>query len=94
MPKCHCDNGKKTISVTSISAEGRKESSCVIDCIDCKGTGEISKERLEFIEYMKTLWCECDPHPNTNVTYHPHGNEVCAKHCYTCNHCGKIVQIG
>jgi hypothetical protein len=66
----------------------------VMTCIDCNGRGQITEEKLAHLQYIKTIWCSCDPHPDLNITFHPDGNEVCAKHCYTCNKCGKIVQIG
>lgn len=90
--KCTVCKGKSKITLKVHSNESTTSESYEIDCFDCKGSGSITEEQAAFIEHRKNIWCKCEG--NHGVTFHPDGNDVCAKHCYTCNRCGKIVQIG
>ena len=46
-------------------------------------------------EYEKTLWCRCQNRKPGDVTYIEDGkSNICYKHHWIHNKCGKITQIG
>jgi len=94
-PSCH---GKGTTQI-SFEVWGSKKPAEISDipCTDCHGAKEVTHERakeiIRFTELYKSIWCKCG-NPSKQTKFHPKGNAVCAKHCYTCADCGKITQIG
>lgn len=85
-----CKKGKQTITVTDYGS--KKMTTVEIDCVECKGKGLITSAQAALIEQRENMWCTCTE--TYDVTYHEDGNDICGKHCYTCNNCNKIVQIG
>ena len=89
VPCPRCKNGVMEYTVI----EGGKSTAHTMQCIDCGGSGKITKAHAANIEHQKTLWCECEE-PG-NGTYVDDGeSSVCYKHHYVCSKCGKIQQIG
>lgn len=88
MVKCpKCINGKMTVTVT----EGQTTYESTFECIYCHGHGEISDERLAKIRAMDAMWCRCG-NKSGNITYHD--DAPGSKHHWTCDDCGKVVQVG
>jgi len=63
---------------------------------DGSKTSEFVELDLPSYEPVRDFWCECDEAHET--TYHPdeyddEGMRI-DKHHHTCNHCGKVTQIG
>jgi hypothetical protein len=87
-----CDNGKITIT---IKETGKSDQKWITDCMECEGTGEITKEQAADIEREKNMWCKCGKSDDAGVTYYNDGeHSELYKHHYRCNACGKVVQIG
>ena len=88
MVTCTACEGKKKIKVKF--HEGSKVSYFEMECVTCNGTGKISEEQKKAEE---EFWCKCSD--GENVTYYPDGTHPkCSKHCWACNICGGIVQVG
>lgn len=87
--------GKMVITATEITAAGAKEMPSVsIDCIRCNGSGEISAARQKQLEAQAALWCKCG-NPSGNSQFFNDGEHPnCSKHCYVCEDCRKITQVG
>ena len=68
-----------------------------IPCVWCGGSGQMTRETAEELEWNKTAWCRCeDPTIYRTQFYDDGGHEGCPvqKHHYHCQGCGKITQIG
>lgn len=88
-PQC---KGDKQITVT-VSEFGKSgDHSFKMDCITCNGAGKVTAEQARAHKAMADAWCTCDEPGDPD--YHPDGNDICGKHCYTCSNCGKILQVG
>ncbi len=92
-PACN-GTGKKTITFRNL---GSKETSVhEIKCFYCEGeilTPKQAKEVQQSIDYEKQMWCKCG-NPSKQTTFHKDGNKITGKHCWTCNDCKKVRQIG
>jgi len=86
-----CDGkGKMVIKGRTLDANGWHDDPPVtIDCIDCKGEGEITKEKAKELQEMRDAWCSCG-NPSGEVDYYEFGHT----HGYDCRDCGKIIQTG
>lgn len=93
--KCpQCKNGKMSISVSVYGKPKESDTVSEIDCVHCHGTGEVSEEENEAIEFEKNLWCECG-NKNDVVDYYEDGEHPeLHKHHYRCRNCKGVVQIG
>ena len=90
--KCIICNGIGKQSLTVV--EGETESTSMIDCIYCSGTGQLTEQELSDLKAEQDLWCSCG-NPSDEATYWEDGeNPDCDKHCWTCNDCEKIIQVG
>lgn len=87
--------GKMNITFSTYGKPGEEKTE--INCVHCNGKGTLSDtdaEDLEsYLEFQKNAWCKCG-NPSGQSKFHPRGNKLCAKHCYTCKDCGKLTQIG
>jgi hypothetical protein len=65
----------------------------VMDCFNCKGKGYLTDAERIQKEQEDQLWCKCKKdHGSTFVD--DFQSDVCDKHHWTCNHCGKVTQVG
>ena len=65
-----------------------------ISCVVCEGVGKVTAAKLEAMKAEADLWCSCG-NPSGNSKYHDDGDHPnCSKHCWTCEDCGKILQVG
>jgi len=71
--------------------EAGKVTNMEIDCIDCDGTGKVTKAVAKSIQRSKDIWCKCG-NPSSESDYHP--DTPNSKHHYTCADCGKVTQVG
>jgi hypothetical protein len=86
--KCPTCKGEKFISISVVGQELKK--AIKIPCFDCFGTGIVTEVQRDGIERRNDLWCKCGA--KSGSTFHPDAFSI--KHHYTCNDCGKVVQIG
>lgn len=98
MTNCPSCKGSGKINITFSTFGSNKPPEVIaIDCSDCNGSGTLSDAQARDLESYKKFeekaWCKCG-NPSGDVKYHPKGMKYCAKHCYTCKDCGKLVQIG
>jgi hypothetical protein len=97
MNKCpNCKNGKQHCKSTEYGTG--KVFECDIDCVHCGGTGEVTPEQMEAIEYENNMWCECEEERSFG-SYPENGQcqmQGCRvhKHHVHCGTCGKISQVG
>lgn len=102
---CPTCKGMTKISITTQKfTEGKfvPRDTLVIDCIKCKGKGEISEEKFLADLDEQKIWCTCENSGST--TYYGNGNKqkyiggnttfTINTHHHKCNSCKKIVQIG
>jgi Fe2+ or Zn2+ uptake regulation protein len=90
--KCTCQDGKVTITVH----EGDKPvRSMELTCVICDGAGKITKAKARAVKAEQAMWCQCG-NPGVVTSYHPDGERgaACHKHHWTCDDCGKVVQVG
>ena len=93
--ECITCHGKGTINMktTTIAVSGTSSTTMDVKCIDCKGSGEITKKKCQEIEelreWSKTAWCECGSPSGT--TYHSEDGQT--DYC-SCNDCGLLTQVG
>lgn len=72
---------------------GKPLTSVVIN-VHCHGKGTMSQVMADQMKADQDLWCECG-NPSGESIFHDDGmHPQCSKHCYTCQDCGKITQIG
>lgn len=85
---------KQTLRVTEIAARSlTKKEPVEINCVICRGTGEVTQETVQALEDAKEMWCECKG--NQGAHYIPDGrSKQVRKHHWRCNKCGKVTQIG
>lgn len=83
-----------TVTAQMVTSKGLvAQPPVVMDCFTCSGKGHLSLEEKLYLEQEKQMWCRCEK--DHGSTYVDDGvSEVCSKHHWTCNHCGKIQQIG
>ena len=83
--------GKQTTTVTVHGEKG--ESSFEMDCLWCKGTGQMTEvqeaEHREFCE----MWCECEE-PGDPRYYDDGEHPAMHKHHWRCRECEGVTQIG
>ncbi len=94
-PKCE---GKKTMSITVSYGwpghETKPSETSEQRCVHCNGTGEVSDEDLEVINYEDNMWCECG-NKNDAVDFYEDGEHPeIHKHHYRCRNCKGVAQIG
>ena len=93
---CTACKGEKKISVTAHILQNGKmvpQPPVKVGCVTCNGKGHLTLEEKMQVEFEKTMWCRCEKdHPTTFVD--DGESDICHKHHWTCNHCGKITQIG
>lgn len=86
--KCpHCENG---IMAYTVESPGKPTEHHTMRCVTCDGAGTIEKS---LADAMEDFWCRCG-NPSGDVTLHGEGSAICGKHHYTCDDCGRIVQVG
>ena len=92
MATCKSCNGTGKMSL-NVSQAG-KTTPFSITCIYCNGSGSLSDAQQKANEAAKALWCSCG-NPSESTTYYADGTHPsCSKHCYVCDDCGKITQVG
>lgn len=92
--KCpQCENGKMNLTV-EVWGQPEKTEHTQITCIHCKGTGEVSEEENEAIEFEKNMWCECGNKNDVADYYEDGEHPELHKHHYRCRNCQGVVQIG
>jgi hypothetical protein len=93
---CTACKGTKKITLVGHTLENGKLvplKPVAVGCVTCDGKGYLTLEEKMDLEYRNTLWCKCEKEHDT--TFVDDGvSDVCHKHHWTCNHCGKITQIG
>ena len=98
MIKCGtCQNGKQTITGTTLTDGGWKDNPpVIIDCVNCDGTGEITEEHKRAIDEEQNNWHDSDVCQEEDAHYVPDNtpSALVMKHHWVCNECRKIVQIG
>lgn len=82
-----CKDGKLTITVTG---EG-KTSELEINCVHCNGQGTMTWAQRDAYDRMVAMWCRCG-NSSGQVTFHD--DAPGSKHHWTCDDCGKVVQVG
>lgn len=88
-PVCE-GKGKQTITAIEVTPTSRREMPPVdIDCIWCKGTGEMTPQQAQDWKDFQDAWCRC-PHSSGSHPYR-HANGA---HGWKCDDCGKITQTG
>jgi len=95
---CPTCNGTGKVEVKFITLGSKNPPELFkINCSDCDGKGDVSESEVKRIIRFKkaydNAWCKCG-NPSKKSTFHPRGTSTCAKHCYTCDDCKKITQIG
>ena len=100
-PKCK-GKGEYLFEYSETSPEGTVKKSQKSFCHTCNGEGwiteqkgcELAQEKLRLRREIALYWCNCG-NPSEEVTFYDDGQHPhCEKHCYTCNDCGKLVQVG
>lgn len=96
--KCpQCKGAKKiTCTTTDVGPKGKRtESSFEMRCLTCDGKGMITRAAADSYQRELESWCRCG-NKSEQVTYHDDDprSKVCTKHHWTCDDCGKIVQVG
>ena len=92
-PTCK-GKGKYNMGVTEIGVGRRKTRHVPMTCFLCEGKGTITKAEWARVQAAKALWCDCD-NPSGDTTYYADGTHPnCSKHCWVCNDCRKITQVG
>lgn len=95
MVKCPQCKGKKQIPVEVIEiGKTRTSQNITLNCITCKGEGEITSQREQELKEEAKLWCKCKE--STFGSYPEDGQCNCGvyKHHVHCGTCGKISQMG
>ena len=64
-----------------------------LTCFTCEGIGTVSQAELDYLEWEKNQWCNCDESEDV-IFYDDNEHPECAKHHWRHKDCGKIVQIG
>lgn len=90
-PRCH---GETTITLHVLSATSNDiEKTHVLTCPTCEGAGRVSSFTLKRFLEEEQEWCSCGK--TENARFVPDGvSDVCAKHHWVCDHCGRIAQVG
>jgi len=90
-PRCH---GETTITLHVLSATSDHiEKTHVLTCPTCEGGGRVSSVALAAFLREEQEWCSCGK--TENARFVPDGaSDVCAKHHWVCDHCGRIAQVG
>lgn len=90
-PQCK-GAGKVTITASEYGKPG--ETKYKIECPTCKGAKTVTAEVVASHKAFQTAWCQCG-NPSGQMTFHDDGQHpTCSKHCYTCDDCQKLLQIG
>jgi len=89
-----CPNCKGSGKVTGTYIEDDKEEKFPCKCYRCMGKGTITKAENDAYKAMMDAMCSCD-NPSEEATFYDDGQHPnCSKHCWVCNDCGKIKQVG
>ena len=92
--KCPTCKGTGQVETTVTTCGSNEIEKYDIPCHVCNGRKEISKKEWQAHKDMMNLWCDCG-NPSGETTFYDDGEHPkCSKHCYVCNDCGKIVQVG
>lgn len=96
---CPSCNGKKTQTIIAqlYTKDGLIPQPPVeIKCMNCDGKGVVdAEEQKRKEEANDAFWCKCEDQDGRNTTYFDDGEgELCNKHHWACNNCGKVVQVG
>lgn len=88
-----CKGAKKTIC--TFIAEDKTESQFETKCYTCDGAGTVTPARAKSYQRELDSWCRCG-NKSEQITYHDDNprSRICTKHHWTCDDCGKIVQVG
>jgi len=81
-------SGKVTLTVTEFGKPGETKSE--IDCVHCKGTGQMTAKQAADHKAMEDFWCKCG-NPSEETEYYEYADGT---HGWTCKDCGKVVQVG
>ena len=82
--------GKQHVRGRMLTPNGWVEEPPVdIDCIWCKGTGNMTEQQAQDLEDYRNAWCRCKNSSGSHPYRHANG-----AHGWKCNDCGKITQTG
>ena len=70
-----------------------KMESTTISCVHCEGTGTLTPEQKDVLDYEENMWCKCKEHHGVNY-YEDGEHPDIHKHHYRCRSCKKVTQIG
>lgn len=95
--ECPLCKGKKTWECIArvLDSKGWSNAPAVtMPCHVCNETGKIDPVKYaKDAEDNDNFWCSCEQ--DHGVTFFDDGeSEMCTKHCYVCNGCGKVQQVG
>ena len=89
---CPACKGEKKIDI--VSYENGTKSHFKIKCITCNGKGTITEEQNKQLNWEKQQWCSCGNPSQETIFHDDNTRKICSKHHWTCQDCGKIIQIG
>ena len=97
MPKtCPTCNGtkKQTVIAKMLTDKGWSDQPPVVmDCFNCKGKGFLTEQEVADKEAQDNLWCKCEDDKGSTYV-DDNVSEICDKHHWVCNGCGKVTQVG
>jgi hypothetical protein len=80
----------KGTMIIEVHANG-STSKMTIGCVHCDGKGNMTPTQKASHDGMLAMWCKCG-NPSNNAIFRDDAPSV--KHHWTCDDCGKVVQIG
>lgn len=88
-PRCK-GSGKMPLQVH----EGGSVRNMELTCIDCDGSGEITKAQHEQNQRAMAMWCRCGNPTGQSRFYEDGEAPDVHKHHVKCGDCGKVLQVG
>jgi len=94
-PTCK-GTGEQSVTAQIMQPDGtfKEEPPVQITCVFCDGKGEVTKDKLKFIEHYNSIWCKCGNPSGETDFYNDNEHDEIKKHHWRCQDCGKVVQIG
>lgn len=91
--QCPACSGSGQISVRMFNI--RSDNKCLIPCVTCNGSKEITVKKIILEKSSNREWCRCENDQDRDTIYFPDGHHPkCSKHCYICSKCKGITQTG